>query len=138
MSTPRRMKPIRNRLHLLLVLGIVASLGLMACQLATLIGPVSPGTEVAEGPQVDSDEDGVPSAGDNCPLTPNPDQAKSETQPIGKACENLLPDGMAIASTHGVIQIQLDSRGRPTRIATPAVTVTIEWPEKPGALRLNS
>ena len=37
--------------------------------------------------QFDLDGDGVPDSVDNCPNTPNPDQADSDTDGIGDACE---------------------------------------------------
>jgi hypothetical protein len=36
---------------------------------------------------VDDDNDGVPDADDNCPLVPNPDQADSDGDGVGDACE---------------------------------------------------
>lgn len=39
---------------------------------------------------VDSDGDGVPEATDNCPETPNPDQADSNANGIGDACDTVL------------------------------------------------
>jgi hypothetical protein len=41
---------------------------------------------------VDSDGDGVCDADDNCPLTPNPDQADSDGDGIGDACDTLVCD----------------------------------------------
>jgi len=41
-------------------------------------------------PPPDGDGDGVPDASDNCPATPNPDQADSDGDGIGDACD--VPD----------------------------------------------
>lgn len=43
------------------------------------------------GEAADSDGDGVADAIDNCPNTPNPDQADADTDGIGDACEGELP-----------------------------------------------
>jgi hypothetical protein len=54
--------------------------------------PVVPGMEMPLGLQLtagalpDSDHDGVPDVIDNCPNTPNPDQASSDGGPVGDAC----------------------------------------------------
>ncbi len=40
----------------------------------------------------DSDEDGIPDQDDNCPYTPNPDQADSDSDGIGDACAYTLGD----------------------------------------------
>ncbi|HVX91241.1 MAG TPA: thrombospondin type 3 repeat-containing protein [Candidatus Paceibacterota bacterium] len=37
---------------------------------------------------VDSDGDGIPDNVDNCPLTPNPDQADTDGDGVGDACDN--------------------------------------------------
>lgn len=39
-------------------------------------------------PDADADADGVPDAEDNCPETPNEDQANSDTDSHGDACDN--------------------------------------------------
>lgn len=39
------------------------------------------------GPGVDSDGDGVPDEGDNCPMAPNPDQADGDMDGQGDACD---------------------------------------------------
>jgi YVTN family beta-propeller protein len=67
---------------------IIADASLRA--LATSEGPltytaVPPGSGVRMG--IDRDGDGVPDALDNCPFVPNPDQADSNGNGIGDACE---------------------------------------------------
>lgn len=37
---------------------------------------------------LDSDGDGIPDADDNCPFTPNPDQADTDGDGVGDACDN--------------------------------------------------
>ncbi len=40
------------------------------------------------GPPADSDKDGIPDDSDNCPTVPNPDQADSDNDGVGDACES--------------------------------------------------
>ena len=137
MTTSRHARSRRARVQTLVVPILAASFTAMACQLTTQLQPDSLSTNLLSVRDVDPDQDGVPSARDNCPLSPNPDQAKSEQSDTGTACENLLPSGIALALNRGVVQVQLDSNGRPTRIAAPTLTLSIEWPEKPGTLQLT-
>jgi hypothetical protein len=60
------------------------------CCLALL--PVS-ALLVSGCPTQDSDGDGVPDAVDNCPNTPNPDQADTDGNGIGDACEGIVIGG---------------------------------------------
>lgn len=45
-------------------------------------------------PSVDSDGDGIEDGSDNCPETPNPDQADFNNDAIGDACSDLDEDGL--------------------------------------------
>jgi hypothetical protein len=43
----------------------------------------------------DGDNDGVPDSADNCPTEPNPDQADSDGEGVGDACDSACPEGLA-------------------------------------------
>ena len=45
------------------------------------------------GPAPDTDEDGVPDLADNCPKTPNPDQAERDVDLIVDVCDPFPDDG---------------------------------------------
>ena len=49
----------------------------------------------ADAPPLDTDHDGIPDAGDNCPTVFNPDQADNDGDGIGNACDSTPngPDG---------------------------------------------
>jgi len=137
MTTSRRPGSSRTWLPTLVVPLLAATFTAMACQLTTQLQPDSLSTSLLSVQDVDPDQDGVPSSRDNCPLTPNTDQVKNEKRLIGSACEDLLPSGLAIPYAQGAIQIQLDAGGRPTRIATPALTLGIAWSDSAGTLDLT-
>src|SRR3990172_6526371 len=137
MTTSRHARSSRTWLQTLVVPLLAVSFTAMACQLTTQLQPDSLSTSLLSVRDVDPDQDGVPSSRDNCPLSPNPDQAKSEQSPIGVSCQNLLPTGMAIPIDGGIVKIQFDHGGRPTPISTAASTVGIAWPDKAGTLELT-
>ncbi len=137
MNSSRRAHPLWTGLRPLVGPLFAICLTGMACNLTTQLRPSSPSANQVSAQDVDPDLDGVPSSRDNCPLTPNTDQAKNEKRLIGSACEDLLPSGLAIPYAQGVVQIQLDSGGRPTRIATPALTLGIAWVDNAGMLELT-
>ncbi len=49
--------------------------------------PVQPAAQAAPPPPPDQDGDGVPDFRDNCPDTPNPDQADIDRNGVGSACQ---------------------------------------------------
>ena len=70
--------------------------------------------EVDEG--FDADGDGVPNADDNCPDTPNADQADGDGDDIGNACDNCPDDTDKVepgACGCGTADIDTDSDGTP-------------------------
>ena len=59
--------------------------------------------------QPDTDGDGIPDANDNCPSTPNPDQADSDGDGIGNVCDTVdITPPEAVCKS---ITVQLDATG---------------------------
>ncbi len=58
---------------------------------AHTFGAVNTG-QTFTGGATDSDGDGVPNPDDNCPLTPNPDQADADGDGVGDVCDNCPND----------------------------------------------
>ena len=77
----------------------------------------------------DSDSDRVPDADDNCPITPNPDQADADANGLGDPCDTPFLDGFAYTTPQGVVQSSVDERLRPAKIVAPDVTITFVWSE---------
>ena len=59
-------------------------------------------TKIGEGQSQDTDGDGVPDASDNCPYTPNPDQADADHDGVGDACDACPADPLNDADGDGV------------------------------------
>ncbi len=79
LSSGPRSRPDQRDLTVVLF-GRVAD-GLHTYILALTASPV-------EEPQFDADEDGVADASDNCPVTPNPDQADEDHDLVGDVCDS--------------------------------------------------
>ena len=77
----------------------------------------------------DSDGDRVPDADDNCPITPNPDQADADANGLGDPCDAPFLDGFAYTTPQGVVQSSVDERLRPAKIVAPDRTITFIWSE---------
>ena len=75
----------------------------------------------------DSDSDGVLDREDNCPLSPNPEQADSNHDGLGDPCDAPFADGFAFVTPHGVVQSRVDDRLRPIEIAAPEAILTFAW-----------
>ena len=52
-------------------------------------------------PELDTDADGVPDRFDNCPSTPNPDQADADSDGVGDACEDRTAPAISCAAPDG-------------------------------------
>src|SRR5439155_16682787 len=64
---------------------------------------------------LDSDGDGVGDACDNCPTTPNPDQANQDGDPFGDACEQ--PQCVTVPTVWIVLAGDSDCDGFPDSVA---------------------
>jgi len=66
----------------------------------------------------DSDHDGIPDVADNCPNMPNHDQADTDGDGVGDACQAMPPNGAdpAAASTLRVTLADADRDGVPDRL----------------------
>lgn len=77
-------------------IALVIILSTFAVATLTATGlPYTPLSFAQEDPYVDTDGDGVPDLFDNCPRTPNQDQADSDDNGIGDACQRTPVGGMA-------------------------------------------
>ncbi|MFQ6029123.1 MAG: thrombospondin type 3 repeat-containing protein [Dehalococcoidia bacterium] len=79
-----------------IVIALVVILSSLSVATLTATGlPYTPLSSVQQDPYIDTDGDGVPDAFDNCPNTPNQDQADSDEDGIGDACEQGSVGGVA-------------------------------------------
>lgn len=117
---------MRHR-SLITPLALLVVLMVISCSLgARLPTPTATIPPVASS---DSDGDRVPDAEDNCPITPNPDQADADTNGLGDVCDAPFLDGFACLTPQGVIQSSVDERLRLAKIVAPEGTITFVWSE---------
>jgi len=114
-------RPFITTLTLLVVLMIIG------CNLgARLSTPTATSSPAAP---LDSDSDQVSNVDDNCPITPNPDQADTDANGLGDSCDAPFLDGFAYLTPQGVVQSSVDERLRPAKIVAPDGTITFVWSE---------
>jgi len=108
-------------------LTLLVVLMIISCSLGARL-PTPTATTPPAAP-FDSDGDRVPDAGDNCPITPNPDQADADANGLGDPCDAPFLDGFAYLTPQGVVQSSVDERLRPAKIVAPDGTITFVWSE---------
>jgi hypothetical protein len=108
-------------------LTLLVVLMIISCSLGARL-PTPTATTPPAAP-FDSDGDRVPDADDNCPITPNPDQADADANGLGDPCDAPFLDGFAYLTPQGVVQSSVDERLRPAKIVAPDGTITFVWSE---------
>jgi hypothetical protein len=78
-------------------------------------------------PPGDADRDGVADQSDNCPNTPNPDQADADNDGLGNACDSTPGGEYDITTPDGVVHVGEDERYRPLWMEGAGQTVGFYW-----------
>lgn len=79
----------------------------------------------------DMDGDSVADAIDNCPATANANQADSDVNGVGDACQGeglATGDSLGYSTTEGVAEASFDQRLRSVQMACPGQLATLVWP----------
>jgi hypothetical protein len=106
---------------------LLVVLAMISCSLGSQVS--TPAATAPPAISFDSDGDQVPDTMDICPLTPNPDQADTNANGIGDACDAPFLDGFAFPTPQGVVQSMMDERLRPAKIVAPGGMITFTWSE---------
>jgi hypothetical protein len=93
----------------------VALLGNLTCFVG---GPPPPG---------DADRDGIPDQSDNCPGVANPDQADTDGDGVGNACDSTSGSEYEFTTPDGTIRVGEDERYRPLWMEGAGQTVGFYW-----------
>ena len=108
-------------------LTLLVVLMIISCSLGARLS--TPTATTLPAAPIDSDGDRVPDADDNCPITPNPDQADADANGLGDPCDTPFLNGFAYLTPQGVVQSSVDERLRPAKIVAPDGTITFVWSE---------
>jgi hypothetical protein len=116
------------------ILIVLVGLMIISCSFGSNLS--TPRAVTSPAASLDSDGDRVADANDNCPLTPNSDQADANANGLGDVCDAPFQAGFAYSTPQGVVQSLMDERQRPQKIVAPDGTITFAWSEDASRLDL--
>jgi hypothetical protein len=123
---------------------IVPALFLLACAALSRLSPSGTAPGTGEQPRgtpaargLDADGDGALDPRDNCPLTPNANQADVDANGLGDECDSPFAAGLAFIGEDGVIELTSDDRLRVTQIVTPSARLDLTWSDDASHLEIT-